>query len=347
MFTGAVSPDLERKDYQVLPDLFPDSTDYEIIIKNEEEEEQFIDEVSLWVVHHEKNALAATDQKGNLYTITDPISPISSFASDGTDIAEFTNYDDELPYDFMISPNKMSETFFTFPAGKENGTLILKLKNTRWGGYVFSEFKQLFGKRYLQWAEKNRTKSRDELIEWQKEQGILLAVEIKKNNEWELLEYIDLIGETGFNTLVIPFSGETADPTVEIRIKSGFKLWELDYIAVDYSQDNIVQARKLEPVEALDQNGRDFTLELSQSDNIYREQLLNGEHTRVRFDGIENIKGKSRTLLLQSEGFYIFTEPEEGKTHYLSLLRLKNKGEFSVFSKELYENLSKSVISIN
>ena len=62
LFTGATSENMERDDYKGMPDYNPESEDYSMIIKNEENEFQYTNLLELIVVNHNSDVDVVTDQ---------------------------------------------------------------------------------------------------------------------------------------------------------------------------------------------------------------------------------------------------------------------------------------------
>ena len=67
LFTGAKSSQLERSDLKEIPDYFPDQNELSLTIKNEEEEDQYIDQLSLLVVEHTPGIELAMEKDGKIF----------------------------------------------------------------------------------------------------------------------------------------------------------------------------------------------------------------------------------------------------------------------------------------
>ena len=347
LFTGAVSQKLERSDYQVMPDLYPEVSDYQLLIKNDEDERQFTDQLQLRVAHHARDIQVFPDQYGELHAISSPLSPSVATSACSKSELEKLKLRDDLPFKFDRVTDKLSHLDLTFPGGGDKAALIVRVKNSLWGGLVYHEFQGLFGHRYQSWVENNQDKSADELLDWQKKQGILMKVEVKRDQKWEVIEYISLVGEAGYNSLAVSLEGLEIGKETQIRLSSGFKFWEIDYAALAYSEESIVDLQELSPVLAFDQDGSDQSLTLARDDGVYMEHLKKGDSALIRFEGLKNIPGMARTIILKSDGYYKTNKNVSGKTKYLQLVKLRKGGEFSVFSKELYDELSSSTIRLN
>ena len=346
LFTGAVTKGLERHDYKILPDYLTDQV--QIKIFNEELELQHTDLLELLVVQHAPGTIIAPDADGNIYSIDNPIAPSRILTADGIDYSFEVNEQDDLPFTFDVEgENDLSDLYLTFdsiPQEKVNGNLVLRVKNTTWGGLVYKQFISKFGSYYEKWSEKNQDKPGDKTMEWARSQGIPLAVEIKENGNWKSAGYIDLIGEINYSTIVLPveFSGD-GNP-VEIRLRSGFMFWELDYVALDLEDKLVIDYEILKPTKARDQEGVDLVEALSYADESYMHHLNTGDYTEVVYEPIASVSGKDRTLILHSKGYYQSNFNLSGKPQFGKLLRYRKDGELSRQSMQLYDDYLKSVI---
>jgi hypothetical protein len=344
LFTGATAPNLERHDYKSLPDYHPENLIYKMLIKNEENESQFTNLLELMVVNHGKQVEVVLDQIGNIHTLLKRENPIKITDDFGNDLSSFTNYLDDNPYPFdQISEDYFSHVYATYNVSetKENAKLIIRSKNSSWGGLVYHSFAELMGENYNKWVKNNLKRTPNKVQEDLVNAGIPLIVEVKKNGEWILLEAIDLIGEVNYNQVAISVPREYLDdPTVEFRITSGYKFWELDAVQMDFSEPQKVLVQKFKPSSAF--GSQDYTNSVSFDDKNYMQHLNTGDSTLISFDNLP-IFFESRSLFLHSKGYYQSKNQYFGPTKWKAVFAMKQKGGFSLFSKELhevYENMS-------
>ena len=76
-YGGAICPALERTDYCLLENLKPFNNQYLLQLTNEVDETQYTNEFKLWVVDHPKGIRIVPDINGKLFTISNPLVPIS------------------------------------------------------------------------------------------------------------------------------------------------------------------------------------------------------------------------------------------------------------------------------
>ncbi|MDH5365827.1 MAG: hypothetical protein OEW67_02515 [Cyclobacteriaceae bacterium] len=339
LFTGANASQLERHDYKTLPNHISSSDNFELKIVNEEEESQFTDLLELLAVYHSDSVEVLVDKDGNFHTIVKPITAKKGVDNGTNNILDEIAIADNNSYRFNAdSTKRLSEVFVTFekPKNITNGKLILTLKNSKWAGIVYNEFSSLFGKRYEYWVKKNQDKPREDRLKWMKEQGINLLVDVKTDNGWENIEYVELVGDVSYNSIVVPMNFLNKSKDIEIRLRSGFMFWELDYVGMDYSENTSLDVQILKPIYAKGNNGEDFVSALSTEDEYYMVHLEDGSSTKVKFEPIEIQEGKSSTVLIHSKGYYIMNKNYSGKVYRKELAKFIEPGELSRFSQKLY-----------
>lgn len=341
LFTGAISPKIERSDYKIMPDYFPDSDNYKFIIKNEENELQYTNLVELVVVEHDKNINVYSDQDGSIYTISKPIKPLSAIDDNSKDLLNLTAYNDQESFTFnKTGENDFSHLYASFevPPQRNNAKLILKVKNSEWGSFVYNRFTQKFGWYYDNWVKNNQKKSREEMEQRIKEQGIPLVVSVKVNDEWVDIEEIDVVGGISYNTLSVPIDKSyLRNNTLEVRLRSGFMFWKLDYIAMDFSAPKEIDIKYLKPFVALGKHDIDYIKQIGSDDDQYME-LEQIEHSAyIEFVDLPVNQNMERTILLHSKGYYVPQTKIKGKFELRNLVRFRNEAELSRYSKSLHK----------
>lgn len=344
LFTGAKASQLERFDFKQLPDFFPSSSQLSLNIVNEQNEIQFTNLVEILAISHPENMTVLADRAGGFHSISDPISPTEVLDNDNLNQLSLLKDEDEATY--LFNPknlNKLSELTMKFPGSPDgNGKLVLRAKNSKWSGYVYSEFNALFGENHDKWVEKNKNKSKEDRESWMRQEGIKMLVEVKTPEGWKQVDELELVGESNFNSMVINLNSLPKD-AVEIRLRSGFMFWELDYVAMDYSKDIELDVQILKPYSAIGSNGKDYKESLEDDDQKYMDHLEKNTSTTVIFDGLPLPKNMQRTLILKSKGYYVSQEKYTGKTQRNELMKFKKPGELSRFSQKLYTDLFKRV----
>lgn len=349
LFTGAKATQLERFDYKEIPDYFSNSDQFTLKIVNEEKEDQYTNLVELVTVMHDKNVEVMADKQGELHTIGALTSPKSAVDNNGFPILNFLNERDDYAYSFNPTDFKdLAEVEVKFDAQNQtrDAKLVVRARNTMWSGYVYNEFNKLFGKNHGKWVAMNKDKSKEEREKWMREQGIKMLVDIKQDGEWVTIDEVEVFGEASMNQVVIPIQRNLFDDELEVRLRSGFMFWELDYVGVDFSTNEIVEVQVHKPAQAMGNNGTDFTQELSFDDNNYMQHALQEElnSTEVRYTNLPVDASLQRTLILKSKGYYVPKSEYTGKTDRKRLQSFLNPGELSRFSLELYRDVMQETV---
>ena len=345
LFTGAKAPQLARSDLKAIKDYFPTQETLTLTLKNDEEEQQFIDKLSLKVVEHPADVNLAIENNGNLYAYHKATSPIAVTDQDGKNQSQATANKDAVSYDFK--PEKLTDLsalHVTFkPESVGDSRLILHVKNTKWSGYLYNEFNKLFGSEHAKWVEKNKDKSKEEREAWMNQEGIKLLVEIKRNNVWEPLSEINLIGDVSYESLAVPINVESLE-NLEIRLRSGFHFWEVDYLGLAHETENIaVKIHDLTPSIATNSEGESQLDKLQGTDEKYLISTPDNASTVVTFDNIPLPNQGKRSLFLEANGYYLIQKQYTGKPNYKRLSKFKKPGELSRFSKEQYIEFQKQI----
>lgn len=339
MFTGSVSDKLERYDYKTLPDFHPSSSNFTFQIRNEEREIQFTNKVGLTVAYHDSSFQVIPTIQGELLTIKDPVSASSYLAHDGTFIKNELQKDDNYMFSFnrptkngLVSANLK----FDKPSDINNAKLVLKVKNTDWAGFVHQQFLQNLGSYDEKFQASNQKRSSDEQLAAIKKAGIPLIVYIKKNNKWVEIETIQTVGNANSQAITIPINPKLLnEEQIEIRIDGGFNLWEMDYAAMDFSKPAPIEIQYLSPsfVSGSDNNIKTLLTD----DNNYLKAEIGSKPISVSFNGLKT-NYNSRTIILQSKGYYVREDKQVGKTNWSKLTQLSRKNGFGKFSQDLYLN---------
>lgn len=345
LFTGATAANLERHDFKILQDFQLDSDSYEMIIKNEENESHFINQLEMLLVQHDESTEVAPDQNGQIHSISNLEIATKIVDDAGQNISHLLSSRDDNAYGFdSDTKESMISAYATFnkPVDVSNAKVVVKLKNTEWGGAVYQTFASMMGDKYEKFVEKNHQRSPEEAKAGMKEAGIPMTISIKNGDHWVDVESIDLVGEINYNTLVATIDEEliTGD-NIELRFQAGFKFWDLDYVGMDFSADEGFEVTTIQPT--LVDNKQDISAAIADDDQLYLEHLNKGDSTYFKFAGLKTESGK-RTLILHSKGYYLSKDEYAGKTEWSELMKLRAPGGLSRLSKDIYEAYSNLVL---
>ena len=335
LFTGAVSPGLERFDVKSIPDFNPSSNDLTMQIRNEDQEIQHTNLIQLIAAYHDPSFDVMTDQNGVLYSISKAQKAISTKDQDGKNLsAELSKKDGSVYHFDTPSKNGMASSFLSFNQIEEgkNAKLILSVKNSDWAGLIHQEFNTALGNKHQQWTAKNRKKSGAKQNAELKNAGIPLQVYVKKNNRWIEVQSIQPVGNASMQSLVVPIDAKyVSGKQVEIRIDGGFKLWELDYAAMDFSAPKNFEVKKLTPTSV--SSDTEFYQALQKDDQLYMSTASGSEAVSIQFEGL---KPQNRTLFIQSKGYYIRQDVQKGKPDWMQMAKMTRSHGLARFSQDIF-----------
>ena len=358
IFGGAVFSSLERHDYLPLPGFRPSKKKYTLKISNGLPEVQYINLAELWIVNHPANVSVLPDRYGVIHSIYNPVIPITAMAASGEDVLCQVKEKDTLAYHFDENPSITGDTcafnsaylVFSVPERAETGKLIIKAGNSIWGDYVYGEFTKFFGEKYGEWIKKQGQEPAEKNSRWKIDQRFALLVYLETQSGWQFVDYFDLIGPLGARELVMPIDmtrtliNESPDysRTIRIKLESGFKFWDLDYAAIDFTEDIAYNTDTVKPRSVITETGNNVTPALTQDDSLYYIQETIGEEGLVVFMDSPDRDNMTKSVFLHTKGYYEHVRNYPGPPDKKQLLTFLIPGRFSKFSFEKYVEFSEN-----
>ena len=171
-----------------MPDYFPESKEYNVIIQNDEEEQQFTNLLELVAVNHDATTQVGMDKMGNVYAIENPQKPTNAIDNSGNDVHTSVAFEDDVSHAFdNSSEDNYNSLYLSYAKPKDvsNAKLVLRIKNNKWAGFVYNEFSAMFGKYYDNWVKKNHNKTYEFVDQYEGMNGKYLGigiVEISKDD---------------------------------------------------------------------------------------------------------------------------------------------------------------------
>jgi len=342
IFSGAIQPGLERFDYMRLKNIQPDEGLYTLKITNEIKEIQHINLAQLKIVDHPEGTEVLMDKYGAIHTTKEPVPPLSAVTLTGMPVDEFTGKADGVAYPFngvAMTEASIDGVILEFenPGNTTEGKLLIRAKNSLWLENVFSEFHSLLGGQYDTFSKREARRPAGEMRELMYNQGFPLSVYVERNGEWELSDFYEIAGPMAFRDDILAIKlPETRDKNVRIKLETGFMFWELDYVAMDFSQNLPLQATTLSAIDAIDENGKNVAGEILYDDSSWYVQPEIGNQAVVTFP-VPEFTGESRTVFLESKGYYKILRDQKGPAAMKKLRSFKDPGRMAEFSKELFD----------
>lgn len=342
IFSGAIQPGLERHDYLRLPAIKPADGKYKLKVTNEVKEIQHINLMELLAVDHPANVSVLMDKYGQLQTVSEPVLPTVAKTITGQDIIPMIGNQDDLAYHFNAAATTdatTDEIVLTFdkPESADVGKLIIRAKNSLWIEHVFSSFHDKFGRMYNAFDRKEEKKPGSELRELMFSQGFPLSVFLEKDGEWELQDFYEIAGPMAMkdDVLAINLSGIESEE-IQIKIETGLMFWDIDYVAMDFTENFPLKIKTLTALDAIDENGINVGESIRTDDKLYYSQPMIGNEANLTFP-VPEFTDEDRTVILHSKGYYKILRDQKGRADWKTLKTFREPGRMQQFSKELFD----------
>jgi hypothetical protein len=348
MYGGAIYPSLERDDYMPLPDCKPANGQYHIRISNELLERQYTNLANLMVVEHPLSASVIIDKNGGFQTITHPEHPTTTTTTTNKNVESLILKKDSISYLFNDDVNdgkNLSGLTLSFkkPKNAKAGKLILNAKNSFWLDYVYGKFNEQFGTYFNTFAEKQKKVKSQKLNQWSLDQNIPLSLFIETEGGWKFVDYFNSIGPLASRDVVMSIDlSEIKGEKVNIKLECGFMYWEIDYAAMDFTENIPVKVSQISSTSAIDERGNDVSSLIAATDNKYLIQPEIGNVASIQYSAYAPLDGNSQSVFLHSRGYYEYIRNYENMPNILTLQSFKDKGGFTKFSKNQYNEFISS-----
>jgi len=352
MYSGAVYASLERTDYMPLDPLNIENKLLKIRISNSPQEEQFINKIHLIQASHKTGNEILVDRHGRLFSFNSPIKPVSAINNNQIEFKKMLEKKDGISYGFNEdSIEQFSSVLLTFKKNRhaKNAKLIIRSKNSLWSGYIYKNFNSLFGESLDAW-KKIQDKAEPKVMEdWLLEQALPLMVYIKKDGQWIAADYFSTPGNTAERDMIMNIDLTSSDNNkVELKLQTAYRFWDLDFAAMDFSENNIIKTEMIDPVKAEKSFAGNERHMILANDQQY-SRLTGDESIELQF----NVAGKnselSHSYFLACSGYYHSLQKYSGKPNTTLLMEFKKKGAFSTYSRakytELNEELKKNIVA--
>jgi hypothetical protein len=340
IYSGAVYKPLERDDYLALPRLVAGDGKYKLKLSNELEEIQYTNLAELIVADHPENSEILIDKYGNYQTAIRAVSPFDATNFVGRNVLELIKSKDSVAYSGPSETSDIPLTdgiIMTFPhtAGNSRGKLFIRARNSLWLDYVYKNSHELFGSYYDNWVRKQDESDAKRLTDWSLDQKIPLSVYLEKNNQWVFCDYFNMAGPAAFKEDVIAIDlGGLDNGPIRIKLEAGSCFWEIDYAGIDYSVNIPAVLTTVKPDRAITGKDEDVTDMLRYDDLKYYVQSEMNDVASLSFI-VPPASDSKRTVILHSKGHYTILGHDKGAPKIRELKRLREKGMFLEYSREL------------
>ena len=352
---GATTKGLERTEYSKMDYLKGTDDSYKILVRNEVEETQYIDELSLLAIRHDEDKEVIPDLNGNFYQIKNPQAPLSAKDEKGMDLIKAVSVDDnlywqtKLPVDSnLISKRQRHELTFTFPkpGNKTKAKLIANIGTSLWGSRMIREMLQLYGSSVDDYYKKIDEQESDynQMMKFiETEELYKLKYYTKNGDDWVLQGFINgggpLISETRVYDLDL---SNIKGDFVTIKINPPFGYWTVDYLAIQYDEYTNPKIESMHLETAPNQDGIDIKEAVRMKDNNYCIMPMVGDYFEATYKEAESNSDFKTTYYLKSSGYYEIHLNKSLPIQFLTLSKFVTEPGFIIkYSNERYREWEK------
>lgn len=348
LYSGAIYSTLERTDYLPLKSSLPTLSEIQFKISNAKNEEQFINHVQLLQVNHSPDCRVLTDRHGNILSFPKTLLPVQALADKNHDLSNLLQETDGKYFSFN---NERGEHGFSSlvlkfkkPGQSNKVKLVINARNSKWAGYVHEEFVSMFGESYSKWRDRQEQAEPQILNKWQTDQALPLMVYVKTKKGWKFIDYFPLIGNTASRDLIMELDvPDVSNEEGTIKLETAYRFWDIDFAAIDCSENKDVTSVMINPTQAIKTDGTDQSAKLNKSDSVY-SHLVNEESIIFKFE-LPASKMNSSYFLV-SGGYYHNLRLYTGKANTLELYKFRKKGAFDKFSRAKYSTLQQQMTAL-
>lgn len=347
IYSGSIHKPLERNDYLKLPTYTGQQT-YSLKISNEVREIQHTNLLELLVFDHPGNTDVLLDKYGKVTTLGKAVAPTLATNLEGENVTALVALKDKLFYQSNSNKRELplkDGVIMEFPSqgNAKTAHIAIHAKNSIILDYMMEKFNNLFGSNYHQFMNKQRHSTFAKLNQWPLDQNIPLSLYVERNGKWEYADYYNVAGPMAFkdDVLSIPLNGHETDP-LRVKLEFGNFLWEIDYVAVDYSPEMQVTSRTIPVKMAVTGEQKDVAGLLTKDDSKYFTQPTMNDQAVVTFD-LPALTDQSRTIILHSKGWYEILMDPKGKPDMEYLKAFRQPGRFNQFTNENLKKMEQLV----
>lgn len=342
-YGGAICRGLGRTEWCGLEYLKEDRGEYRLLVINELQETQYCDELKLLVVDHPVDVQAVAGAWDAIHTVKNPLPPARAYDRSGLDLRSYVRQNDRRLWysrDDGRNPEAAAELreelIFEFPKPAEvrSAKLVFNGCNTLWGSRTIKRYLELYGNQVGAWYEEvdHMGPCLFKLLNMHlREELYSLQIRVETPEGWTSKGLIVGGGPLVSETKAYPLDlADVVGDTLRIKLTPPAAFWKINYLAVDYSEDEPVQSVELEAVEAVDHRGEEVGERLAQTDGCYLEMSEIGDSAELVFNAPPRNPTAARTLILKASGYYDIHLGAQGEPNQEFLERIHSEPGFAV-----------------
>lgn len=344
IFPGALSSNAQRRDVLAINDYSDVNGNLSLKITNKPDEHQYIDQLGLLSVTHPAGTSVMFDHKLVPHVIAETQTPLTVTSDNGVDHRSQVLNKGDTSYSFSdpLQENNFNDLNITFDnkEAKQKANLVLNTGNTPWASYAYDNYASLYGKKFSAYDKRMESVSLENKVNRQIDQGIMMSVYMKKKGKWVFVDYLEVAGAV-HRDIVVPLdlAGMQKGELVELKLRAGFRLWDVDFVGMDFSEKIPLTINAIAPASVTNASGSDILNSVLKTDGFYDEHILREDFTTVNFVVPQLKEGETRSLFLEGTGYYKKEYKSEDKPQTSAIWKFRKPGYFSYYSEMEYEKL--------
>ena len=314
----AVMKSVETTSFDRLKYLRDVDGEYRLKIEQVLHEITWIDSFDLYVVDHPgEDSFVMQDLEGDFHTIKELIQPISAYEKNGDDCLEDVKYlDDRTWKDSILDADVNDESTLrnwitlTFAKPAEEATtakLLLSVEKQETITKEWEFFIDAIGENYWKdWQKIMEDPLYTQLFLDMLEREIKLRIEVWNGTEWILQNSISAGDSIWDDFLVVLDISDVEGDQLQIRLKSTTGHYEINYVGIDYSEDEPIIIHKIKPYHAIKNEDENVLGTLIKSDENY-EKLIPNDIIELKYKAVPKSEWK-RDYTIAIKGYYNFID---------------------------------------
>ncbi len=321
---GVICEGLMRTDYSRLEHLAPDTQGkFKLLIRNENDEQQFLDEIKLISVNHKEGNFVTPNPEGEFFEYKTIVPPVSVTDESGKDITKFLMEKDDIKWQTDLTTSFQSAALSTLNSGKH--TLKFQFKKPEgaksaliffnggtalWGSEMVKSMLELRGDKVDDWY-KSVNEGGEEFLKlysfMEREELFFLKVNLKEDGKYTVRTYIPGGGPKVDEDKIIRLPLENVSGEyIEFTLNPPAGYWKIDQIGMIFDYE-IAGKENIQTISASfgkDHDGNDITTSLSKIDKNYYQMPLVGNKSDLYFDVPAGFERTRNEIFLKTTGWY-------------------------------------------
>lgn len=316
---GAICKGLQRTDLTRIDYADESSKDISMVVANQPKEQQFIDELKMYAVTHERSERIVFDLFNKLYAIPAPMAPFRAVDEKGVSIREKVMYQDSITWrtssldsDTARDADFRNHLTFSFvrPKGEKNVGFVFKAGTSQWGAFMMKEVLTLHGEKLGDWYDEISTAG-PAMVDLQKynerEEHYFMKLFVKKNGRWKHCGYMPSHAPLVYDEKVAWVNvGDIESDTLEFAINPPKHFWNVDYVGMVFGRRKESTPVEVEPFEIEEANERDVRKSISITDGNYLRLEKPSQAIKLRYRKVDPPDGTTKKVsyLMKVNGYY-------------------------------------------